>query len=181
MVSERKGKIMAKQEIELTGVSEFNKKEFSDIYERAYVEDRTAFLSTFGSTYRALEFNFHWNHYFLVKMKDSNIGLAYLTYGSDKKTCQSYIYLIFKHRKQGFGKKVKSELISKAFSYGFEKVETSVISTNISAVKLNESLGGVKEGLSKMHYWVDGYGHDIVLFAFFRPKISVLTTGLQEE
>lgn len=165
---------MKNEKMNLIEVSNYNKNEFIEIYDRSYVEDRNGFLNTFYSCYKTKELDFIWNYYFLITVENKNVGIAYLSYGLDRKVCNSYIYIKKGFRKKGIGKDVKRELILRAFSFGFEKVETSVISSNIAAIKVNEYLNGQREGLIKKHYWIEGKGYDIVRFGFFKSMPDTL-------
>jgi len=71
-------------------------------------------------------------------------------------------------RGQGIGKGLLKAALTQAFRQGLERVELEVFRSNVSAVRLYEAHGFVREGVKVGARKLDGMTEDLLLFAAFK-------------
>lgn len=75
--------------------------------------------------------------------------------------------LLKDYRGKGLGKKLLEKTIAHAKKFGLEKVELSVYTSNIHAIKLYKNLGFQEEGLIKKYRKLDGNYFDCLVMGLF--------------
>jgi RimJ/RimL family protein N-acetyltransferase len=70
-------------------------------------------------------------------------------------------------------------LLKYEFEYlNLEKIVAEVLAQNTRALRFNEALGMIREGVRRKHVFFDGEHHDLVLFALFRDDFFQHPTPL---
>jgi [ribosomal protein S5]-alanine N-acetyltransferase len=115
--------------------------------------------------------------YFQLVKKDNgeNIGWCgfHTWYIQHYRAEIGYILTNDAERGNGYMKEALSEIVK----YGFEKmnlhrIEAFIGPTNIPSLKLVDSLGFVKEGHLREHYFKDGKVEDSVLFSLLKTEFK---------
>jgi RimJ/RimL family protein N-acetyltransferase len=69
------------------------------------------------------------------------------------------------YRGRGIGARLMDQALKKAFATGFVRVELSVRADNTRAIRLDEKVGFVREGVLRDAVFVDGEFHDTIAMA----------------
>lgn len=118
-------------------------------------------------------FNTHsaknWPAYYAIE-NDKVVGWADITPSSNPRTKHRGglgMGLLSSHRGKGLGSKLLLKCLEHAKLIGIEKVELSVYTTNINAIKLYKKMGFTEEGTIKNYRKLDGQSFDCLLMGKF--------------